>query len=141
MTRADEAEAIFKSGLNCAQAVLMAFAEAYGLRREDALRVASGFGGGMGGMGQTCGAVCGAFMVLGLKHPRHDRASAGPSSELVKEFARRFKQRNGTISCRELLGADISTPEGHEAARAAGKFAAVCPKAVRDAVQIIEEMT
>lgn len=140
MTHADNAEIIFKSGLNCCQAVLMAFAAEHGLSREEAMRLGSAFGGGMGGMGLTCGAVTGAFMVIGLKHPRRDRATAGPSTQLVQQFTQRFRQRNDSICCRELLGQDISTPEGNTAAREAGLFQTLCPRLVRDAADILEQL-
>ena len=140
MSHADEAEALHRSGLNCCQAIAMTFAEEYGLPRDQAMRVASGFGGGMGGLGMTCGAVTGAFMVIGLKHPRPDRASAGASSSLVRDFVRRFQATHGSINCRELLGCDISTPQGHQAARDAGLFEKTCPPAIRDAAELLDDL-
>lgn len=138
MTHADDAEAVFKSGLNCCQAVLMAYAAENGLAREDAMRLASGFGAGMGGMGLTCGAVTGAFMVIGLKYPRRDRDTAERSAQLVQQFTERFCQQNRSICCRELLGRDISTPEGRAAAREQGLFQTVCPKLVRGAAETLD---
>jgi C_GCAxxG_C_C family probable redox protein len=140
MTHADDAEAVFKSGLNCCQSVLMAFAAEHGLSREQAMHLASGFGGGMGRMGLTCGAVTGAFMVIGLKYPRHDRATAERSAQLVQQFTQRFCRQNRSICCRELLGQDISTPQGHAAARADGLFQTVCPRLVRSAADTLDEL-
>lgn len=140
MNHAEDAEAIFKSGLNCCQAVLMAYAQEYGLSREQAMSLGSGFGGGMGGMGLTCGAVTGAFMVIGLKYPRRDRGSAERSVQRVREFTSRFCQKHSSICCRELLGQDISTPEGNAAARAQGLFQSVCPRMVADAAVILDEV-
>jgi len=64
MSRSEEALALFSSGFSCSQAVCAAYAEDLGMKRSDALRVAAGFGGGIGRTGGTCGAVSGAIMVL-----------------------------------------------------------------------------
>jgi C_GCAxxG_C_C family probable redox protein len=132
----------FADGFNCSQAVLSTYADDLGLDEETALRIAAGFGGGMGRMGETCGAVTGAMMVLGLKF-----GNTSPSREAkdqmyarIREFAERFKTRNGSLACRDLLGCDISTAEGHKAAAERGLFTTVCPKLVRDAAEILEEM-
>jgi C_GCAxxG_C_C family probable redox protein len=108
-----------------------------------ALKIAQGFGGGMGRMAQTCGAVTGAFMVLGLKYGNadiHDKKAKERIYGLVREFVRRFESRNSSISCRELLGCDISGPGGVKEAKEKGLFTSVCPKAVRDATEILDEM-
>ena len=68
MSRVEQAVSCFQGGFNCSQAVLSTYAQDFGLDREAALKLAAGFGGGMGRMAGTCGAVTGAFMVLGLKH-------------------------------------------------------------------------
>jgi C_GCAxxG_C_C family probable redox protein len=97
----------------------------------------------MGRLGETCGAVTGAFMVIGLKHGRtraEDEETAEIAYGLVQEFADKFKARNGSIACRELLGQDISTPEGVELAREKGLFATRCPRFVRDAAEIVEQV-
>jgi C_GCAxxG_C_C family probable redox protein len=142
MNRADIALSRFAEGFNCSQAVLSAHAEQFGLDGNSALRLASGFGGGMGRMAGTCGAVCGAFMVLGLKFGR-----ATPTQEAketiyarIREFADRFKARNGSLTCKDLLGCDISTAKGHELAKKKGRFSTTCPRLVRDACEILEEM-
>jgi C_GCAxxG_C_C family probable redox protein len=114
-----------------------------GLDRETALRVATAFGGGMGRMGETCGALAGAFMVIGLKYGRtrvEDEETKEKAYSLVREFADRFESRNGSIVCRELLGYDIVTPEERELAREQGLFATLCPRFVRDAAEIIERI-
>jgi len=94
-------------------------------------------------MAQTCGAVTGVFMVLGLKYGNadiHDKEVREKIYGMVREFARRFENCNGSIVCRELLGCDISRPAGAAAAKENGLFASVCPKLVGDAVEILEEM-
>ena len=139
----EQAVNIFKEGSNCSQAVISVYAEDFGLSRENALKISRGFGGGMGRMAKTCGAVTGAFMVLGLKYGNadiHDKEARERIYGLVREFARQFENRNGSIICRELLDCDISKPEGAKAAAENGLFASVCPKLVGDATEILEEM-
>jgi C_GCAxxG_C_C family probable redox protein len=144
MSIADTATACFDEGFNCSQAVFSAFAPQLGLDRVAALKVAGPFGGGMGRMGETCGAVTGALMVIGLKYGQttsEDKAAKEKSYELVREFVKRFRLRNqGCIACRELLGADISTPEGMQKIREKQAFTTMCPKFVRDAAEIVEEL-
>jgi len=144
MSIADTATACFDEGFNCSQSVFSAFAPQLGLDRVAALKVAGPFGGGMGRMGETCGAVTGALMVIGLKYGQttsEDKAAKEKSYELVREFVKRFRARNrGCIACRELLGADISTPEGMQKLREKQAFTTMCPKFVRDAAEIVEEL-
>jgi len=139
----EQAVNVFKGGSNCSQAVISVYAEDFGLSRENALKISSGFGGGMGRMAKTCGAVTGAFMVLGLKYGNVDILDKGAREGiygLVREFARRFENRNGSIVCRELLDCDINEPEGALAAKEKGLFTSVCPKMVGDATEILEKM-
>jgi C_GCAxxG_C_C family probable redox protein len=115
MTRVENAVSLIRGGLCCSQAVLCAYAEQFGLDHDMAVRLAAGLGGGMGGMAGACGAVTGAYMVLGLTF---DVAPAGGSEtrarvyEVVREFAARFAARNGSTTCKDLMRCDISTPEG-----------------------------
>ena len=144
MSIADQAIACFDEGFSCSQAVFSVFAPQWGLDRMTALKVASPFGGGMGRLGETCGAVTGALMAIGLKYGQtigEDRAAKEKSYELARQFAERFKARNqGCLTCRELLGADISTPEGLQKVRETHAFTIMCPKFVRDAAEIVEEL-
>jgi len=114
-----------------------------GLNREIALKISQAFGGGMAQMGETCGAVTGAFMVIGLKYGRtraDDDEAKAKTYSLVKEFTEKFRARNGTIICRELLGCDIGTPEGQQIAKNKKLFSTICPCFVQDAVEILEEI-
>lgn len=122
--------------------MLSAYAPELGLAEETALKIAAGFGGGMGRMAETCGAVSGALMVLGLKYgaTSHDPEAKERVYQQVRELAQRFTVRNGSLVCRDLLGNDISTPEGLQRARDEGLFTSVCPKFVQDAAEILEEM-
>ena len=143
MNRIEKAVSCFKEGFSCAPAVFSAYASEFGLDIETALKIAAGFGGGMGRMGETCGAVTGAFMVIGLKYGKtkaEDDQAKEKTYELVRESAKRFKARNGTIICKELLGCDLSTPEGMKLAKEKGLTETLCPKFIQDAVEILEEM-
>ena len=123
--------------------MLSAYGERFGLDHEMASEVSGAFGGGMGHLGETCGAVTGAFMLIGLKYGvtrAEDEKRREKAHHLVKEFAREFKSRNGSITCRELLGCDISTSEGMKLAEDNEHFITRCPKFVRGAAEIIEQI-
>lgn len=143
MNGVQRAVSCFAEGFSCSQSVLSAFGPQLGLDRETALRVASAFGGGMGRRGETCGVVTGAFMVIGLKcgRTRVDNDEAREKAyNLVSEFVVEFESQHGSVICRELLGCDISTPEGLELAREMNLRTTRCPNFVRDAAEIIEQV-
>ena len=104
---AQKAMKLFKEGYNCAQAVFLAFEDKYNIDRKSALMLSSSFGGGMGRLREVCGAVSGMFMVAGLLYG-YDEASDLDGKKLHYErlqlMANEFKQINGSIVCRELLG-------------------------------------
>lgn len=141
--KVEEAVAYFEKGFVCSQAVFAPYAESFGLKPEIALPIADAFGAGMGGMAETCGAVTGAFMVIGLKYGRihaEDSEAKEKTRRLIKEFVIRFNNRHGSITCKTLLDVDISTDEGMEAANEKGFFEILCPKFVRDAAEILENI-
>ena len=140
MDRAQAAVESFRGGCACSQAVLGAFGPRFGLDEETAMRVSAGFAGGMR-MAETCGAVTGALMVLGLAHcDASCRQAAGRKATYgaITAFASQFRARHGALSCRELLGCDISTPEGALAAQEQGLFRTRCVELVRGAAQILD---
>ncbi len=137
-----EAVKLFNEGYNCSQAVLGAFCEQFRLERETALTLASGFGGGMGCMSQTCGALTGAMMVIGLKYGSADAADKTAKMQnyrKVKDLAEEFKLQTGSMICSDLLGFDMKTKEGQLAAKQPGAFHD-CPEYVRIAATIVEEI-
>ncbi|RZN73817.1 MAG: C_GCAxxG_C_C family protein [Candidatus Methanolliviera hydrocarbonicum] len=139
----ERAVSSFKEGFSCSQALLSIYGTQLDLNREMALKVSGAFGGGMGRMGETCGAVTGAFMVIGLKYGKtriEDEQTKEKAYSLVKEFVDKFKSRNGSIICRELLDCDISTPEGMKLAEEKKLVTTLCPKFVQDAAEIIEQI-
>ncbi len=94
-------------------------------------------------MALTCGAVTGAFMVIGLKYGRtsaDDWEAKQKTASLVREFAEKFEERHKSIVCKELLGCDISTDEGSKHAKESNLTGTICPKLVADAVEILEEI-
>lgn len=139
----DEAVEMFRSGFNCSQTVLVSCGVKRGLDRETALKMAGPFGAGMGRMCETCGAVTGAFMAIGLKYAKtkpEDNELRDKGYQLVQAFRKRFEELNGSISCRQLIGCDLNTPEGMQKARDQELFKKVCVKLVKDAVRITEEL-
>ena len=143
MKDVESAVSLFKGGFVCSQAILSTYGPGLGLDEETALKLSAGFGGGMGRMGDICGAVTGAFMVIGLKYG-NAKAEESEAKEknyaTVREFAGRFGSRNGSIVCRNLLDCDISTAEGLALAREKNLFETICTKLVRDAAEILEEL-
>ena len=104
---ADKAVQLFKEGYNWSQAVFAAFADRYGIDHELALRLSASFGGGMGRMREVCGAVSGMLMVAGLETGAADgadREGKAANYAEVQELAGLFREENGSIVCRELLG-------------------------------------
>lgn len=142
MNSTEKALGLQKEGFSCSQAVLAGFCEQFGLDKNLALKIGSSFGGGMH-LNQTCGAVTGAFMVLGLKYGRtkaDDMTAKIKNVEVTNLFAQKFKQRHKTLSCTELLGCDLSTPEGMQKAKDNNIIKQFCPQYVQSACEILEEI-
>lgn len=146
MTRQEVAAGYHDRGYGCAQAVLATFAPDYGLDERTALAIATGFGSGMGRMCEVCGALTGAFMVIGLKHGKveTDGTKYGTETEtsywLVSELARRFEQRHGSIFCRDLIGYDLSDPEQRAEVVRLDLFRTACGGYISDAIELLEEI-
>ncbi len=101
------AEDLFLQGYNCSQAVLAAFSDEIGLDRETAFKLSSSFGGGMGRMREVCGAVSAMFMIAGMKYGYSNPKDSNAKTEhykLIQSLAATFKEENGSIVCKELLG-------------------------------------
>ena len=143
MERSEKAKELFLSGHNCAQSVVMSFADDMKYSKELALKMAAGFGGGMGKQQETCGAVTGAIMVLGLmkgeqvnNNDELKTQAYGAVKELTREFTEAFK----TTSCRDLIGCDLNTPEGSAKFKEERIMENVCADCVKRAVEIIESI-
>jgi len=139
MNKKDKAIGFFREGYNCSQAVLMACAG----ESEATVKAAAAFGGGMGRLQKTCGAVTGAYIWFGMNYG----ASGLPEEsdkirvyDRVKRFNVAFIERNGTDICGELLGENLNTPEGKARIKERGLHEKVCEKCITDAIDIIEEI-
>ncbi len=143
LSKAKEADKQFEKGYSCAPSVLSTYCEQFGLERELALKIACGFGGGIGHTGRTCGAVTGAVMVIGLKHGQanaNDEKSRQETHKLVREFIDKFAALHGSVECRELIGYDLSNPDEFEAARASGVVERKCRGFVHDSAHLLEDV-
>ena len=143
MDKTQKAVDYFNKGVNCSQAIFTAFNEDNGTSEETALKLSCGFGAGCGRLGLTCGAVSGAFMVIGMKYGKFredDNAAKEKTYAKVREFSQRFIDRNKSINCTELLGCHLGTSEGMEKAQKEGNDAKTCPGLVRDAAEILSEV-
>jgi len=133
----------FKEGFSCSQAVLSAFSDVFELELNLALKISQPFGGGIAHRGDICGAVSGAFMAIGLKYGRtqaDDVPSRDRTYAAVTTFIEKFESVFGSIICKELLGHDLSTKEGQKKAEDEGLFENLCPKFVRHAAELVEDL-
>ncbi len=126
--RAERAQSLHNKGYNCAQAVVCAYCDLFGLDEETAYKMAEGFGLGMGMM-DTCGALSAAFMLAGMqgsKGTEHPGETKAQTYKTTKMLAAAFREKNGTYLCRELKGI------------ADGKMRRSCPGCIEDACSLIE---
>ncbi|MGD9171888.1 MAG: C-GCAxxG-C-C family protein, partial [Candidatus Thiodiazotropha sp.] len=131
----------FCDGCNCSQAVLTAFAERFALDEGFAMRIASGLGGGVGRMGDVCGTLTGAALVLGLElGPKTGEESDAKETTYVatRQLLDRFIERHGSSRCKELLDKDLSIPEEYQQAKALDLFKTRCPHYVETAVTLLD---
>lgn len=143
MKRSEKALDYFSNGFNCAQSIIISFADILKIEEEKALRIASGFGGGMGGMQETCGAVTGAFMVIGYlkgKYKEGDDEAKILTNELIQEYTNKFVEKYGSINCKALIKFDLSTKEGREQAVEADVFNKKCTTFINHTVELLEEI-
>ena len=144
MNHAETARQLFLAGYNCSQAVFCAFCDETGLRVEDAAKLSSSFGGGMGRLREVCGTVSGALLALGMLRgysDPQDPAAKAAHYRLVQEYARRFRERNGSIVCRELLkDVPVSTGGAPEPRTPAFYARRPCLRLVGEAAAILDEI-
>ena len=143
VNREEQAAANFLSGCNCAQAVLMAYADVLGLTQEQAAMVAVGHGGGMGRLRLHCGAFSAAVMLAGaIEGSDGAKKEHRPQTYArVQEIYRRFIEVNGTVSCAELLGR-AGVPEEPTPEERTPEYyrKRPCERVIRSACRIIDEM-
>ena len=134
--RAAKAEELFRSGMNCSQSVFCAFAGDFGMDASTAAKVSCGLGGGVGRMREVCGAVSAAAMVIGMRLGP-DKVAAYPA---IQDFCAKFKEKTGSIICRELLDGTGATTGGAPEARTEAYYRKrPCVELVRLAAELLSE--
>lgn len=134
MKKSEKALELFNNGSNCSQSVFAVFAKDHGVDHEMAMKIACGLGAGMGKLQNTCGAVTGAYLALGLYH---DKAT---TYEKVREFDKKFCDKNEHTICSSLLNCDLNTIEGQDYFKSNNLRAEICNKCVKSAVELVETM-
>lgn len=138
----EEIKNLFMQGIDCSQVVTGAFAEKMGMTEGQARKVSSCFGGGMM-CGETCGAVTGALMVIGMVYG-HSREGDQSQKEIMAaktgELKKLFGEKYSSCICRELLGHDISKPGEMEKVLEKGLMFDFCPRVVEDTIDILEKI-
>ena len=143
MTHSEKARELFMQGYNCSQAVFGAFCDVTGVDFDTAVRISSSFGGGMGRMREVCGAVSGMFMVAGILYSSDDPKNNQLKSEhyaRIQELAGVYRQSNGSIICRELLGLGGKDSSPNASPRTAEYYKKrPCADLVAEAAQIMDD--
>lgn len=141
--RVEEALALMHEYGSCCSGVFAAYAPELGMEKALAGRAGRGMAGGIGGLGNVCGAVSGAVLVIGLSKTKEGTAQDVKASyetmDTVKEFIDTFEEQHSSIKCRELIGYDISTQEKSLAAMKENAFVN-CPKFIASAVTILDDI-
>jgi C_GCAxxG_C_C family probable redox protein len=143
MNNENNAEEVFYNGFNCAQAVMTTYCSKYNMDDKTAKKLSCGFGGGCARQSLTCGAVSGAFMVIGLKYGKavkDDSESNIITYSKINEFSSKFRIINNSINCTELLGIDLATIEGQNYFNENNLKKNNCTSYVKDACNILDEM-
>lgn len=138
----EEIAALFQQGIDCSQVVAAAFADSLNISEEAAYQMSAAFGGGMGA-GETCGAVVGAMIVLGMLYG-HKAPGEFEKKEIMNEkraeFLRLFSEQYPGYACRELLGYDIAKKEELEKILEEGLLFDFCPEVVHKTIDILEKV-
>ena len=134
----EKAIELFREGYNCAQSVLAVFAEDLGMEQEKALQFSNGFGGGMGGMQKTCGAVSGAVMVIGSYYYSRESFEKAGMKDAVQTFFHRFTKKHGAIDCLALTGFDFNDPFQKQQALDENLYEEKCQLYIRSSIEILQ---
>jgi len=132
----------FNGHINCAMHIVQEWSEKLGYDKKDSMRMASPFGGGFW-RGDNCGAVCGSMMVIGMKYGHCDHGDEDGNNTMIAkthEFTKAFIEKNGTLTCRELVQYDFSVDGELEKAFESGRIADFCPGMVQSALEILESI-
>jgi C_GCAxxG_C_C family probable redox protein len=139
-SRVEEVCKKFNDGFSCSQAIFSSYCEDFGIDRDIASKISCGLAAGMARLGSTCGAVTGAYLVIGLIHGNcrpEDKELKEKTFELIQEFDKQFRAKHGSTNCRELLGVDLLL---EDKALAGGRVQAICPGLVKSAAEILESI-
>ena len=143
MTHIEKAEQLLHQKYHCSQALFGAFADDFGLDLKTAFKISTCFGGGMR-QGGTCGCITGGLLILGMAlgfYDSENREQEVYGNQKTEEFIKRFtEEMNGAADCRDILGQDISKPEGMAVIRQEGLILQKCPRAIRICIEILEDI-
>lgn len=143
MTRIETARNNMTTGLNCAQSAVKAYAGEVAVTEKELVNLAVAFGGGFARYGLVCGAISGAAMIISAKfgaQKAEDLQYKDRIYALASELMERFKEKNGSFFCRELIGYDMKDPVQLQKAREAGVFTTQCLDYVQSAAEILEDI-
>ena len=132
----------FGEGYDCSQIVLQQFGEELNITKEEALKIAACFGGGMW-HGETCGCVVGSLIALGMKYASVKPNDTEQKDKLLRikaNFENKFIQKNGSCICKEILGYDLSTEEGMARIMEERLLETKCPQVVTGTCKILKKM-
>ena len=142
MTRKEKAMQSFLDGYNCSQCMILAFEDMINIDIQQALKIASPFGGGMGRLREVCGSVSGMFMILGYIMGYDEPGDYEGKKVLyahIQELARRYEKANGSIICRDLLGITEKHQDATPEPRTEAYYKArPCTEKIGSAAEILE---
>lgn len=133
----------FLDGYNCAQAVIYSACDDIGLDKHTALKISCGLGAGLGREQEVCGAVTGGVLAIGFKYGRGENEEKQKTEDTytqTRQFIHDFKDRHGTLLCRELLDCDLTTLEGREQFKEKELLKKTCAKCVETAALLIKNI-
>ena len=140
MNRKEKALKLYQSGYNCAQSIVGAFEDLLEKRTNTMIDMATGFGGGMGRLQQTCGAVSGAFMVMSSLYNQSEKSSKEQLNHDIQYFARTFNHIHGDLNCKNLIEYNLNDPEEHELAKRNRIFEKKCTQFIETSVELVEDI-
>jgi C_GCAxxG_C_C family probable redox protein len=138
----DRAAGLMDVGFNCSQAVLSSYSDVLSFDKELALSVSCGFGAGMGRLQGTCGAVTGAYMVLGIYSSKKHKDNGDRKAHsylMIQAFNKKFIEKHKTTDCEMLLNCDLKTEQGQLYFKNNNLLETVCKSCIKDAVQLIND--